>query len=719
MVGCNRRSGRITRRVWGWLFAAGGFFWLGAATATAQMPMTVVVMDPLAAPLACECVEGFAQRDYEQLAQFLSQRIDRPVRVIFSEDLSRTVREHPGQVSLIIGKQSVVAFDAARSRLPLRPIARLTDSTGVTTLTGLFVVPRNDLAEQLVDLTGYRILFGPEDSAEKHAAAIAALRLAGVDVPKKLETISSCTESALQALENEEKPPVAAVISSYALTLLQGCETIERGSLRVVGRTADVPFITVFATSLLDDPAAEKIVEGLLACKRDAKLLKALESKKGFVGIADRPAESKDKARSKKKTLPTNEAEPEDEAVPPSSAEAEIKAPANNTWPSWRGLARDGISPHVPTALPEKVNLLWRQRVTGVALAGIVATDRYVIVADKDLRDSEDIFRCFDADLGIELWTLRYPAPEKMDYGNAPRATPLIHEGKVYLLGAFGDLHCVDVIDGSVVWKMNLIDRFGAELVTWGMSASPLVVDDKLIVNPGAKDASLVALDRLTGKVVWTAAGEPAAYSAFLVGRFGPNPTDRVRQIVGYDADSLGGWDPQTGKRLWRLVPEEEGDFNVPTPVAVDGQLLLSTENNGTRLYGFDDGGKIIAEPIAVHEDLRPDSSTPVVVGRKVFGCWGELFCLDLDDGLKTVWAARDKAFDHYVSLIGGTDRVLITSVEGELLLVRTDGKEYDLVSRLQVFDAESEVLSHPAIVGNRLYIRNHSWIYCLRLDDP
>ena len=167
-----------------------------------------------------------------------------------------------------------------------------------------------------------------------------------------------------------------------------------------------------------------------------------------------------------------------------------------------------------------------------------------------------------------------------MDFSNSPRANPVIFEELVYLLGAFGDLHCVRLADGQVVWKKNIVKDFGAELITWGTCSVPLIVDDKLIVNPGAKEASIVALDRLTGQLIWKVAGEPAAYSSFIAGRFG-----NVRQIVGYDSISAGGWEVETGKRLWKLVPPIEGDFNVPTPININGRLILTSENNGVRFY--------------------------------------------------------------------------------------------------------------------------------------
>jgi outer membrane protein assembly factor BamB len=280
-------------------------------------------------------------------------------------------------------------------------------------------------------------------------------------------------------------------------------------------------------------------------------------------------------------------------------------------------------------------------------------------------------------------------------------------------MGAFGDLHCVNLADGKVIWRKNLLAQFGAKPVTWGMCASPLVIDEKVIVNPGAPKASLVALERSTGKVLWTSPGGPAAYASFIVGNFGGK-----RQIIGYDAASVGGWDIETGKRLWMLIPPEEGDFNVPTPIDVGGKLLLTSENNGTRLYGFDSQGKIVPEPEAENLDLAPDTSTPVVIDGKVFGCWTELFCLDLTDGLKAHWTAEDEAYEDYVSLIASRDRLLITTTQGELVLADTNAGQYKLVSRLRIFDDGSEVLSHPAIVGKHLYLRSATSVCCVLLAE-
>lgn len=300
------------------------------------------------------------------------------------------------------------------------------------------------------------------------------------------------------------------------------------------------------------------------------------------------------------------------------------------------------------------------------------------------------------------LWSYRYPGLGNLDYGNSPRATPVIAGKHVYLYGAFGNLACVELSSGKPVWEMNVLAEFEpAEKSKWGTCSTPLLVDDRLIVNPGAKDASLVALEAKTGKVLWKTPGAPAGHGSFIAGTFGG-----VMQVVGHDVDSLGGWDPQTGRQLWRLKPDHPNDFNVPTPIAVDGKLLVATENNGTRLYAFDAEGKINPKPAATNKRLAPDTQTPVVTAGRVFGVSRRLFCLDLANGLKEVWTAADAAYANHCTLVADATRVLIITLQGELILLDAKAAKYTELARMRLFDEEKGLYAHPAFVGRHMYVR-------------
>lgn len=258
------------------------------AEENSNLPLTVVVMDPLSAPLACDCVKGYAQRKYEKLGEFLQAELGRPVRVVWSESLAGALEEKTkGKVDLIIGKHSVVLADAVEAKVEVQPVAQLTGKDGSTTQTGLFIVRSSDPAKSMTDLVGYRILFGPADCDEKSASPMALLKKSGLPVPSPVETSPSCSDAAKTMLELPASEKVAAVVSSYAQPLLEGCGSIKKGDVRVIGESAPVPFISAFVNKKLDKSAQEAITQALLKAGTQASLLISLETAKGFVSYPE------------------------------------------------------------------------------------------------------------------------------------------------------------------------------------------------------------------------------------------------------------------------------------------------------------------------------------------------------------------------------------------------------------------------------------------------
>jgi ABC-type phosphate/phosphonate transport system substrate-binding protein len=243
---------------------------------------TLVVMDPMAAPLACDCVQGYAQRKYERLADYLTEKTGKTVRVVWSESLTKALAEEAnGKAHIVIGKDSVVRHDAKVSKRDLLPLAQLTDTKGSIMQRGLFVVLKDDPAVTLLDCEGYTILWGPEDCDEKSAAPRQTLQELELDV-KDGNECASCSIAAKQLMADGLEKKQVAVISSYAAPLLEGCGTIKKGDLRVIGDSDEVPFISLFVDANLGKSEHDAITQSLLQMKSE-EMLKALETRDGFV----------------------------------------------------------------------------------------------------------------------------------------------------------------------------------------------------------------------------------------------------------------------------------------------------------------------------------------------------------------------------------------------------------------------------------------------------
>jgi ABC-type phosphate/phosphonate transport system substrate-binding protein/outer membrane protein assembly factor BamB len=668
-----------------------------AAGTPAQL--SILVADPLAKGMACECVAGFAQRRYDALALALEKRLHCPVKTFQGAKLSAYWSDDQ-KVSLIVGKYSDVLFQAREMGRPVYPIAAMTDSQGLTTLQGLFVVRAGNAARTLSDLQGYRVVFGPKSCDEKHRAAIDALQAAGVQLPDAAaqETVPGCTDAANELMKLTDADKAVAVISDYAKTLLEGCHSVPKDSLRVIGRTEPVPFVTVFATDEVAPELRSAVQQELLAANRFPTLLRLLESKNGFQTVAE-----------------------------------DNRRDASQSWTDFRGPHRAALVPALPASL-DGMRTLWTAPLEGRGLGGMAVTSRWVVVTDRLEEARRDYLKLLDIHTGKLRFTGELVEPtgnlnaKNLDYGNSVRTTPLVQNGTVYLLDALGALYrwplpVSDVFapTACITGKSTgmLVDDF--ELVKWGVSSTPLLAgnangEPRLICNICSASHTLLALDPGSFAVQWTGAGRSTGYASCIAGRWGGR-----QQVIGYDSCSLGGWDLETGQRIWSVSPAVEGDYNVPTPVAIDDQrILVISESNGTRVYAFDEHGVLRQDPVAVNLDVVNDTVTPVFVAGKVY-CTskGTLCQLDVEQGLRKCWTMADDVFSEHVCLLADTQglRLLVTTFGGELLLFNIEGPEPRLIGRCAAFAAgeREEIYSHPSLVGNRLYLRGLRSVRCLQ----
>ncbi len=383
-------------------------------------------------------------------------------------------------------------------------------------------------------------------------------------------------------------------------------------------------------------------------------------------------------------------------------------APRNSSWPCWRGPNGNGFSLEVPRRLPPE-KLLWSCQTAGECHAPISVGEGSVVVADHD--GKRDYWRCFGTADGQPRWVHEYANAQEISYGAGPRAAPLIDRGKVFCLNASGELFCLRMADGGTLWKKHLAIDFGQKTPEWGYSASPLMMQGKLLVSPGGNGGPVAALDPETGSVLWTGAGQGLNYANLTIGVLGG-----VEQVVAYDQLTAGAWDPATGRRLWSMPVENAARYIVPSPVIVHGRLLLSSDQEGARLFSFDPGGAIAKEPAALNEDLAPDVSTPTVWGDTVLSASSGLVLTDASPAdskglLKTLWVYDDEDCVRGVChAIVSQDRALIMCEDGQALLLAANRQSCEILDRRKLCD---HTLAYPALAGGRLYVRDSRKLYC------
>ncbi len=373
----------------------------------------------------------------------------------------------------------------------------------------------------------------------------------------------------------------------------------------------------------------------------------------------------------------------------------------------FRGPNRDGIEPGPALARDWKAappKLLWKQPVGGGYASFLVIGPALVTIEQR--RDKEAIV-AYDAATGAELWVCDYPAlfSETLG-GDGPRATPTFHDGKLYALGATGRLTAIDFASGKEIWHVDILKQNENGNLDWGMTGSPLVYDDVVVVNPGdqkGNDASraIVAYSLADGQRRWAAGRAKSSYSSPMLVTLGG-----VRQLLIFDGVGLAGCDPVDGRELWRFPWKSAFDINAAQPIVLDEEQVVITSASGTALVHVKlDGDKWSAEEAWRSIRLKGGYASPIAYNGFLFGIDENiLVCLDLADG-KLKWKDRAGQFGHG-QLILRDNLLLILGEAGELALVEATPERYHELGRIQVL--EGKTWNVPVLAGNRIYVRNH-----------
>jgi outer membrane protein assembly factor BamB len=396
-------------------------------------------------------------------------------------------------------------------------------------------------------------------------------------------------------------------------------------------------------------------------------------------------------------------------------------APAAD-WPQWLGPSRDGSSTEKIAPWKGAPKIVWRKTVGEGHSSPVVAGGKVFLFTKVKDKDEEEL-AAYDAKTGEELWKVAYARGSFVaPFGVGPRASPTVHDGKVYTYGVTGFLICRNASDGKEIWRSETLKDFKASVLFFGMSGSPLIDGDKVLINVGGKDGSIVAFKKDTGAVAWKALTDPASYSSPIV--FGEG---KERQAVFLTGTELVSLSPEDGSVFWKFPFQDRSNESSTTPVRVgDGSLLYAASvtlgSVGLKLKTTD--GKPDVEQAWKNPDLTCYFSTPVPVGKDyvyvVSGQFGglnassTLHCVEAKSG-KVQWKKEKVGKFHAALLRTGDDKLLMLDDFGRLTLLEPDPKGYKELAQSRVCGS---TWAHPALSDGKVYLRDDKELLCIQVGE-
>ena len=394
----------------------------------------------------------------------------------------------------------------------------------------------------------------------------------------------------------------------------------------------------------------------------------------------------------------TPSATPAAASVP--DAPVAILIPWTTGWSGFRGARRDGHYSASPILTDWKaLRPLWRQPIGGGYASFVGANGRAFTI---EQRGPQEVAVAYDVVTGRELWTGGWPAAFMDNRGGpGPRATPAFHDGTLFVLGATGELRAMDASNGKLRWRTNILDDADGGSRSFGIAASPLIVGNTVVTVPGGGDGrSILAYDRASGRIAWSALDDDPSYSSpihvTLAG---------VEQIVAVLANRIVSLSTDRGNLLWESPWPAEGGNHAAQPVVIGDNRIFFSSGSGIRGLALEitrDGERLSARELWRTERMKNLVTSSVYHDGFIYGIdIGILACIDAANG-ELKWKGG-RYGDGQTLLASG--HLVITTGDGEMVLVRATPAGHQEVARTTA--VEGRTLNHPALVDGFLLVRN------------
>ncbi|HXG55412.1 MAG TPA: PQQ-binding-like beta-propeller repeat protein [Vicinamibacterales bacterium] len=376
-------------------------------------------------------------------------------------------------------------------------------------------------------------------------------------------------------------------------------------------------------------------------------------------------------------------------------------------WSQWRGKNRDGVSSERgllkqwPAGGPR---LAWAAKGAGEGYSSLAVAGGKVYTLGA--RGSTEYVMAFDEATGRKLWEVASGARFSNDRGDGPRGTPSVDRGQVYAYGASGDLTVLDAASGKAVWKINVLQKFGGGNIQWGLSESPLVMADRVLVNAGGPNASIVAVSRKDGAVLWRSQSDEAGYSSAVLHEFQGTP-----QAIFFTATRGVAVDARDGRLLWSYGKASNRTANAATPIARGNKVFFSSDyGTGAGLVTLAASGKeITATEAYFTRDMRNHHSSSVLIGDHLYGFSSAILTAMKFDTGEVAW--RDRSVGKG-SVVSADDRLYLFSERGVVALAEASPTAYKEHGRFEIKTGSLPTWSHPVVSNGKLYIRDQDNIY-------